>query len=74
MRNFVAFAVLVASLGSHSPALADEPFPKTGAAKLAAYAVCRSLAIVDMRAAATLLAECTSIVKRPRRREAAGRS
>ena len=53
-----------ALLAVSTPALADEPFPKTGAAKLAAYAVCRSLAIVDMGpVGSNSSAECTGIVK-----------
>lgn len=55
---------LAALLAMSAPALADEPFPKTGAAKLAAYAVCRSLAIVDMGpVGSNSSAECTGIVK-----------
>ncbi len=64
MRNASSLRVPRCSLASRSPALADEPFPKTGAAKLAAYAVCRSLAIVDMGpVGSNSSAECTGIVK-----------
>jgi hypothetical protein len=50
--------------GLDRPALAGEPLPKSGAAKLAAYAVCRSLAIVDMGpVGSNSSAECTGIVK-----------
>jgi hypothetical protein len=57
----VGIAAFAASL---SPALADEPFPKTGAAQLAAYAVCRSAAIVDMGpVGSNSSAECTGVVK-----------
>ena len=64
MRTLLAFLLLVASLASRSPALADEPLPITGAAKLAAYAVCRSLAIVDMGpVGSNSSAECTGVVK-----------
>ncbi len=55
---------LAALLAASTPALAEEPFPKTGAAKLAAYAVCRSVAIVDMGpVGSNSSAECTGIVK-----------
>ncbi len=47
MRIFGLFLFLATTAWLHA-ALADEPFPKTGEAKLAAYSVCRSLAIVDM--------------------------
>ena len=64
MRNVVAFWFLAAFLACHAPVLADEPFPKTGAAKLAAYSVCRSLAIIDMGpAGSNSSAECTGVVK-----------
>jgi len=57
------FVLFLAAIASHS-ALADEPFPKTGSAKLAAYSVCRSLAIVDMGpVGSNSSAECTGIVK-----------
>jgi hypothetical protein len=39
---------LLTPLALAAPALAGEPLPKSGPAKLAAYAVCRSLAIVDL--------------------------
>ncbi len=61
MRTFVAVLLLVAS---RSPVLADEPFPITGEAKLAAYAVCRSAAIVDMGpVGSNSSAECTGVVR-----------
>ena len=64
MRNPVAFLLLAALLALHSPTLADEVFPKTGEARLAAYSVCRSLAIVDMGPiGSNSSAECTGIVK-----------
>lgn len=63
MRILGAFVIFAAFLAA-KPASAAEPFPKSGAAKLAAYAVCRSLAIVDMGAAGSnSSAECTGIVK-----------
>jgi hypothetical protein len=54
----------LALVASDAPAFAGEPLPKSGSAKLAAYAVCRSLAIVDMGSAGSnSSAECTGIVK-----------
>jgi hypothetical protein len=51
-------------IASQAPAFAADALPKSGAAKLAAYAVCRSLAIVDMGAAGSQSsAECNGIVK-----------
>ncbi len=59
-----AAAAIAASACLSAPALADPPFPTTGAAKLAAYAVCRSLAAVDMGpVGSNSSAECTGIVK-----------
>ena len=58
-----AFVILSALMAS-APAFAAEPFPKNGAAKLAAYTVCRSLAIVDMGSAGSQSsAECNGIVR-----------
>ena len=63
MRLLCAFLVPAALAASAAPALA-EPLPPTGSAKLAAYAVCRSLAIVDMGpVGSNSSAECTGIVK-----------
>jgi hypothetical protein len=51
-------------IASQTPAVAAEPLPKSGATKLAAYAVCRSLAIVDMGAEGSQSsAECNGVVK-----------
>src|SRR5580704_1894583 len=56
--------VLVTLIASHAPAFAADPLPKSGTAKLAAYAVCRSLAIVDMGpVGSNSSAECSGIVK-----------
>ncbi len=56
--------ILAVVIVACAPALAGEPFPKTGEAKLAAYAVCRSLATIDMGpAGSNSSAECTGIVK-----------
>jgi hypothetical protein len=66
MRNLCAFALSLFLLASAAPApaLAAELMPQIGAAKLAAYAVCRSLAIVDMGpVGSNSSAECTGIVK-----------
>jgi hypothetical protein len=53
-----------ALIASHAPVFAADSLPKSGAAKLAAYAVCRSLAIVDMGPAGSQSsAECNGIVK-----------
>jgi hypothetical protein len=63
MRTPTALLSLLAAVVSEA-AFADEPFPGTGSAKLAAYAVCRSLAIVDMGpAGSNSSAECTGVVK-----------
>jgi hypothetical protein len=64
LRILVAPLVLVALIASHAPAFAADALPKSGAAKLAAYAVCRSLAIVDMGpVGSNSSAECIGIVK-----------
>ncbi len=64
MRVLCVFLVPAALAASPAPALAAEPLPKEGSAKLAAYAVCRSLAIVDMGpVGSNSSAECTGIVK-----------
>jgi hypothetical protein len=64
LRVLSAFSVAAALAASHAPAFAAEPMPPSGAAKLAAYAVCRSLAIVDMGpAGSNSSAECTGIVR-----------
>jgi hypothetical protein len=58
--------VLLVSLAAARllPAAAAEPFPPNGAAKLDAYVVCRSLAVVDMGAVGSnTSAECQGIVK-----------
>ncbi len=63
MRSFRAF-ILVSAMASPVPALAADPLPPNGAAKLAAYAVCRSLAIIDMGpVGSNSSAECTGIVR-----------
>jgi hypothetical protein len=63
LRAFCVFLIPTALIASPA-ALAAEPVPTSGAAKLAAYAVCRSLAIVDMGPAGSQSsAECNGIVK-----------
>ena len=63
MRN-VPFFFLVALLAPQVPALAGEPFPQSGAAKLAAYSVCRSAVNIDMGpVGSNSSAECAGIVK-----------
>jgi len=59
-----ALLILIAGTATGGPALAAEPFPASGSAKLAAYAVCRSAVIVDMGpVGSNSSAECTGIVK-----------
>ena len=58
------FVVALAACLLAATAFAAEPFPKNGAAKLAAYTVCRSLAIVDMGSAGSQSsAKCNGIVR-----------
>jgi len=64
LRTLGVFLIPLALIGLRAPASAAEPLPKSGAAKLAAYAVCRSLAIIDMGdAGSQSSAECIGIVK-----------
>ena len=64
MRTFNAFVPSLILLATSASALGGESLPQTGAAKLAAYAVCRSLAIIDMGSVGSnSSAECTGIVK-----------
>jgi hypothetical protein len=64
MRFLTAFAIFIAFIASGAPAFAAEPFPASGAAKLAAYSVCRSAVIVDMGpVGSNSSAECIGIVK-----------
>jgi hypothetical protein len=64
MRLPTALIIFAAFIASAAPALAAEPFPASGAAKLAAYSVCRSAAIVDMGpVGSNSSAECIGIVK-----------
>jgi hypothetical protein len=64
LRLLGAVLVLIGALAPRSPAFAADPFPASGSAKLAAYAVCRSAVIVDMGpVGSNSSAECTGIVK-----------
>ena len=64
MQRFSALFGLATLIASPATAIAADPLPASGAAKLAAYAVCRSLAIVDMGpVGSNSSAECTGIVK-----------
>ena len=64
MRISSAFLILACLAGSPAPAFAGEPLPPSGAAKLAAYAVCRSAVMIDMGpVGSNSSAECTGIVK-----------
>jgi hypothetical protein len=64
LRTLSAFLIFAAAIAGAAPALAADPFPVSGAAKLAAYSVCRSAVIVDMGPVGSdSSAECTGIVK-----------
>ena len=64
MQRFSALFIFMTLIASPATAIAADPLPASGAAKLAAYAVCRSLAIVDMGpVGSNSSAECTGIVK-----------
>ena len=64
MRFLAAVIIFGAFITSGGPAFAADPLPKTGAAKLAAYTVCRSAVIVDMGSVGSnSSAECIGVVK-----------
>ena len=64
MRLFGVLFTLAALTASPMTAVAAEPLANSGAVKLAAYTVCRSLAIVDMGPVGSQsAAECNGIVK-----------
>src|ERR1700722_14041126 len=46
LRTLSAFLILAVAMASAAPALAADPFPVSGAAKLAAYSVCHCAGIV----------------------------
>ena len=63
MRGSILIPFLLAAAAPLA-ALADEPFPRSGAAKLAAYSVCRSAVNIDMGpVGSNSSAECAGIVK-----------
>jgi hypothetical protein len=64
LRTLSAVLMFAAAIALRAPAFAADPFPVSGAAKLAAYSVCRSAVIVDMGPVGSdSSAECTGIVK-----------
>jgi hypothetical protein len=64
LQTLSAFLIFTAAIACATPAFAADPFPASGAAKLAAYSVCRSAVSVDMGAVGSnSSAECTGIVK-----------
>jgi hypothetical protein len=64
LRIFGQALILVALIASPAPAFAADAPLNSGTAKLAAYSVCRLLAIVDMApVGSNSSAECTGIVK-----------
>jgi hypothetical protein len=64
LRTLCALLFLTAAVVLCAPAYAADAFPASGAAELAAYAVCRSAVIVDMGpVGSNSSAECTGIVK-----------
>jgi len=64
LRSLSAFLILAAVMASAAPAFAADPFPVSGAAKLAAYSVCHTAVTVDMGPVGSdSSAECNGIVK-----------
>jgi len=64
MRSLSVFLIFAVAIASREQAFAADPFPTSGAAKLAAYSVCRSAVIVDMGPlGSNSSAECTGIAK-----------
>lgn len=64
MRVLSPICLALALAGSCAAARAGEALPETGAAKLAAYQVCRPLAVIDMGSAGSHSAtECHGIVR-----------
>ena len=64
MRTLSAVLIFAAAIASRAPAFAADPFPASGAAKLAAYSVCRPAVTIDMGpVGSNSSAECTGIVK-----------
>jgi hypothetical protein len=64
LRTISPLLIMALSVTLGRPAFAADPFPVSGAAKLAAYSVCRSAVIVDMGpVGSNSSAECNGIVK-----------
>jgi hypothetical protein len=64
LRSLSALLIFAAAIACATPAFAADPFPASGAAKLAAYSVCRSAVIIDMGPVGSNSSEeCTGIVK-----------
>ena len=64
LRVLGTIFLAIASIGLCAPASASEALPESGAAKLAAYQVCRPLAVVDMGPAGSESStECNGIVR-----------
>ena len=64
LRVFGTIFLSAALIGLCAPASASEALPENGAAKLAAYQVCRPLAVVDMGPAGSESStECNGIVR-----------
>jgi hypothetical protein len=64
LRILGAFMILSAAVAARAPAFAADAFPSSGAAKLAAYSVCRPAVTIDMGSVGSnSSAECTGIVK-----------
>lgn len=64
MRLPVGLFFAMGLIASQGPAAAADPFPPSGAAKLAAYVVCRSVVMIDMGpVGSNSSAECVGIVK-----------
>ncbi len=64
MRVLGTIFVSVGLIQLCAPALASDPLPESGAAKLAAYQICHTLAAIDMGpAGAESSTECNGIVK-----------
>jgi hypothetical protein len=64
LRSLAALMIFAAAIASRAPAFAADPFPASGAAKLAAYSVCRSAIMIDMGPVGSNSSEeCTGIVK-----------
>jgi len=64
MRHLGGLLIGLGLIASQGPASAADPFPPSGAARLAAYVVCHSLTIIDMGpVGSNSSAECLGIVR-----------